>query len=372
MRLNKFLSSCGLGSRRGVEALILEGRVRVNGQVCTELATAVESTDEVVVDTKKVRPNKPVVVVLHKPKGYVCTRDDERSRKTIYDLLPAKLRSLAHVGRLDMDSEGLMLLTNQGDLAHQLLHPTHGLEKEYEVQLEQPFDPNLLEKLTHGLHIEEGFAKAERAWLIGHYKLGLVLKQGLKRQIRSMLYRVGHEVKRLVRVRIGNLALTGLPEGSFRELKESEVDKMLVHPKAKDRPKLSKPRTASARKALGDRFEKEKEERRAANSKAPSKKRAPREGFRDHAQAAGPRENERPRKGTPHGKRSRDASRGGEGERERDGVRGREREDASSRSAPRKHTGRKTSRRGGARSGPGNAGPRPPRSPRPGHGPRKG
>ncbi|RBP47394.1 23S rRNA pseudouridine2605 synthase [Roseimicrobium gellanilyticum] len=278
MRLNKFLSSCGLGSRRGVEALILEGRVRINGQVCTELGTQVESTDEVVVDTKKVRPNKPVVIALHKPKGYVCTRDDEHARHTIYDLLPGKLRSLAHVGRLDMDSEGLLLLTNQGDLSHQLAHPTHGLEKEYEVQLEKPFDPALLEKLTHGLHIEEGFAKAERAWIIGHYKLGLVLKQGLKRQIRHMLYRVGYEVKRLVRVRIGNLPLTGIPEGGFRELKPDEVDRLLVHPKAKERPTLSKSRTASARKAMTERVEKEKEIERKTKAAEAAGKAAPARG----------------------------------------------------------------------------------------------
>lgn len=278
MRLNKFLSSCGLGSRRGVEAIILEGRVRINGQVCTELGTQVESTDEVVVDTRKVRPNKPVVIALHKPKGYVCTRDDEHARHTIYDLLPAKLRTLAHVGRLDMDSEGLLLLTNQGDLSHQLAHPTHGLEKEYEVQLEKPFDPALLEKLTHGLHIEEGFAKAERAWIIGHYKLGLVLKQGLKRQIRHMLYRVGYEVKRLVRVRIGNLPLTGIPEGGFRELKSDEVDRLLVHPKAKERPTLSKSRTASARKAMTERVEKEKELERKTKAAEAAGKTAPARG----------------------------------------------------------------------------------------------
>lgn len=279
MRLNKFLSSCGLGSRRGVEAIILEGRVRINGKVCTELGTQVEATDEVMVDTRKVRPNKPVVIALHKPKGFVCTRDDEHARRTIYDLLPAKLRSLAHVGRLDMDSEGLILLTNQGDLSHQLAHPTHGLEKEYEVQLEKPFDPALLERLTHGLRIEEGFAKAERAWIIGHYKLGLVLKQGLKRQIRHMLFYVGgYEVKRLVRVRIGNLALTGIPEGGWRELKPDEVDRLLVHPKAKERPTLSKPRTASARKAMTERVEKEKELQRKAKEAEATGKAAPARG----------------------------------------------------------------------------------------------
>jgi 23S rRNA pseudouridine2605 synthase len=177
------------------------------------------------------------------------------------------------VGRLDMDSEGLILLTNQGDLSHQLAHPTHGLEKEYEVLLEKPFDPAHLERLTHGVRIEEGFAKAERAWIIGHYKLGLVLKQGLKRQIRHMLFYVGgYEVKRLVRVRIGNLPLTGIPEGGWRELKPDEVDRLLVHPKAKERPTLSKPRTASARKAMTERVEKEKElERKTKAAEAAGK-----------------------------------------------------------------------------------------------------
>ncbi len=264
MRLNKFLSSCGLGSRRGVEAIILEGRVRVNGDVCTNLATTITPKDQVMVDQRRIRPNKPVVVALHKPKGYVCTRDDERDRRTIYDLLPAKLRSLAHVGRLDMDSEGLILLTNQGDLAQKILHPTQGLEKEYEVTLEKPFDPALLEKLTHGLHIEEGFARAERAWIIGQYKLGLVLKQGLKRQIRHMLFRVGYEVKRLVRVRIGNLPLTGIPEGSFNELKESEVERLLVNPNPKARPRLSKPTTPSVKKAMTERAQEAKEARQRA------------------------------------------------------------------------------------------------------------
>lgn len=310
MRLNKFLSSCGLGSRRGVEALILEGRVRVNGQVCTTLATTVESSDEVQVDHRKLRPNKPVVVALHKPRGYVSTRDDERERRTIYDLLPSKLRSLAHVGRLDMDSEGLILLTNQGDLAQQILHPTKGLEKEYEVLLEKPFDPALLDKLTHGLHIEEGFAKAERAWIIGHYKLGLVLKQGLKRQIRHMLFRVGHEVKRLVRVRIGNLPLTGLPEGGWKELKESEVRRLLVNPDPKERPRLSKPSTPSVRKAMTERAEEEKKARRSKPA---------------DSEETGPR-----------------ASAGG---------RGAKPSRSPSESPSRKRPMRKTSRRGGARGG---------------------
>ena len=249
MRLNRFLSSCGLGSRRGSEQIILDGRVKINGAVCTTLATQVGESDSVTVDGRPVRAQKGIVIALHKPKGFVCTREDERDRRTIYHLLPEKFQLLHHVGRLDMDSSGLLLLTNQGELSQQLLHPSKGVEKEYEVTLETPFDPSKLERLLHGFHTEDGHAKAERAWMLGDYKMGLVLKQGFKRQIRNMLYFLGYEVKKLVRVRIGNLALKGIPEGAWKELSDADVERLLVYPDAKERPKVSKPRTASVRAA---------------------------------------------------------------------------------------------------------------------------
>ena len=228
MRLNRYLSSCGLGSRRGVEQIILEGRVTINGEVTLNLGTTVADTDEVKVDAKKVRPDKGIVIAFHKPRGYVCTRRDERDRETIYALLPREFSTLHHVGRLDKESEGLLLLTNRGELSHRLMHPSEGVEKEYEVTLETPFDPDHLGKLTAGIHTEEGPAKAERAWAISNYKVGMVLKQGLKRQIRLMMYSLGYEVKYLVRVRIGGLVLKGLPTGGWRELKDSQVQKLLL------------------------------------------------------------------------------------------------------------------------------------------------
>jgi 23S rRNA pseudouridine2605 synthase len=248
MRLNKYLSACGLGSRRGSEELISTGQVAINGQVCLNLGTKVLDTDEVVVHGKKVKPLKGVVIVLHKPRGFVCTRRDERDRETLYNLLPEKFATLHHVGRLDKESEGLILLTNQGDLSHDLMHPSKGVEKEYEVVLEEPFDPANLSKLIKGFHLPDGHAKAERAWMIGEYKLGIVLKQGLKRQIRDMMYFLGHEVRRLIRVRIGNLSIKGLPEGAWKELSEKDVQTLLLDPRRKDRPTLSKPRTASIKR----------------------------------------------------------------------------------------------------------------------------
>ncbi len=227
MRLNRFLSLCGLGSRRGCEELILQGHVAINGRRVTDLATQVETGATVAVDGRRVEAKQPVTIALNKPKGYLCTREDTHGRSTIYDLLPDEYHTLHHVGRLDQDSEGLLLLTNQGDLSQQLLHPSQGVDKEYEVRVEEKFDPSLLIKLTRGVTTKEGFARAERAWLENPWLVHVVLKQGLKRQIREMFYVLGHEVERLVRIRIGGLWLKGLAKGSWRQLTEAEIARHL-------------------------------------------------------------------------------------------------------------------------------------------------
>ena len=237
MRLNRFLSLCGLGSRRGVEELIAEGKVSINGSYIRSLGTQVADDDEVRVNGRVVRPARGIVLALHKPKGYVCSRGDTHDRLTIYDLLPAKYQALHHVGRLDKESEGLLLMTNRGDLSHRLMHPSEGVDKEYEVAVDQPVDPSVVfPKLIKGMMTQEGFAKAERVWEgASEYRIHLVLKQGLKRQIRLMLHALGFEVERLVRVRIGWLPLKGLPKGGWRELSEAEVSRFFV-----DEPKPAK------------------------------------------------------------------------------------------------------------------------------------
>lgn len=243
MRLNRFLSLCGLGSRRGTEEIVREGRVAINGQRVTDLATQVKEGDEVSVDGRRVVAKEGVVIVLHKPKGYLCTREDTHERSTIYDLLPKKFHNLHHVGRLDQDSEGLILLTNKGELSQRLLHPSEGVEKEYSVRLETQFDQADIPKLLNGVMTQEGFAKAERAWVENAYVLNVVLKQGLKRQIRLMFYGLGYEVERLIRTRIGGLKLYGLPKGDWRVLTEAEVERYFQ--KREARPKtLSKARPA--------------------------------------------------------------------------------------------------------------------------------
>ena len=228
MRLNRFLSQCGLGSRRGCEQIILEGRVTIGGKTVTELGTQVNPGDEVSVDGKATRTEAPIVIALNKPKGYICSRADERDRMTIYALLPKQLQTLHHVGRLDKESEGLLLMTNRGDLSHHLIHPSKGAEKEYEVIVDKPVDQAIMAKLVHGMMTEEGYAKAERAWMQTEYRCHLVLKQGLKRQIRLMFYQLGFEVERLIRTRIGWLEVKGLPKAGWKQLTETEVQRFFT------------------------------------------------------------------------------------------------------------------------------------------------
>ncbi len=241
MRLNRFLASAGLGSRRGVEELITQGSVRVNGQVVTNLATQVGPRDSVKVGSRLVRAEQPIYAVLHKPPGCVCTADDERDRKTIFDLLPANWPRVHHVGRLDKESEGLLFVTNDGDLTHLLTHPGHEVEKEYDVLLDRPFDPADREKLLRGFRIEPGFAKCEAVEIIKADRLRLVLFQGLKRQIRLMLYRLGYEVERLFRIRIGPIEIAGLARGEWRFLSQKEVASL--------REPTPRTRTAAAKKS---------------------------------------------------------------------------------------------------------------------------
>ena len=223
MRLNRFLASAGMGSRRGVEQLITEGRVRINGRVVTDLATKVGPTDSVKIGSRLIRAERPLHAVLMKPQGYVCSADDERGRRTIFELLPRHWPRVFHVGRLDLESEGLLIVTNDGDLSLALTHPRHKVEKEYEVALDRPFQAEHREKLLRGFHIIGGRAKFERLEILGAKHLRLVLLQGLKRQIRLMFYELGYEVIRLVRVRIGPIRIGEMRPGEWRLLTPGEV-----------------------------------------------------------------------------------------------------------------------------------------------------
>jgi len=243
MRLNRFLAAAGLGSRRAVEELITAGRVRINGKLVTELATQVQPGDSVKVGQRLIQRERPLTAILHKPKNYVCTASDELDRKTIFDLLPHNWPRVFHVGRLDKDSEGLLLLTNDGELAHQLTHPGHRVEKEYEATLDRPIEPEHLEKLTRGVTIEDGRARAERATALSPDVLRIVLTQGFNRQIHKMLWRVGrYDVKRLVRLRMGSITLHSLPPGKWRLVTGRELESLLSNAPAARTAKHPRPR----------------------------------------------------------------------------------------------------------------------------------
>jgi len=223
MRLNRYLAAAGLGSRRSVEALILEGRVKINGVIVEDLGTVVSAADVVKVGSKVVKPQEIVHAVLYKPRGFLCTASDERERRTIFDLLPTDWPRVYHVGRLDMESEGLLIVTNDGELSLSLTHPRFKIEKEYEVTLDKPFDPAQKAKLLRGFHIEGGRAKMESVEQVAANKLRVILTQGIKRQIRLMMYDCGFEVENLRRIRIGTIQIEKLRAGMWRMLSPKDV-----------------------------------------------------------------------------------------------------------------------------------------------------
>ena len=222
MRLNRFLAGAGIVSRRGADELIAAGRVTVNGKTCTDFHFQPAATDHVKVDGKRVQPRADIYILLNKPAGFVCTRRDPHVTDTIFDLLPPKFASLAYVGRLDAQSEGLLLLTNDGDFAQRLTHPRFKVEKEYEVGLDKPATLELTQQLLRGTLLDGKRARAKRVQEIAPAKLRIVLEQGINRQIRRMLERFGFRAKRLVRIRVGNLRLGDLPRGHWRELTRRE------------------------------------------------------------------------------------------------------------------------------------------------------
>ncbi len=228
MRLNRYLAAAGEGSRRSCEARIVAGEVSINGVVCTNLATQVEEGDVVKIGNRVLQKAASATLLLHKPPGFLCTASDTHGRRTLYDLVPPQFNRLFHIGRLDKESEGLILLTNNGELSLKLTHPRYKVDKEYEVVLDQSFDFTLSAKLLHGVNTPEGFAYAEEVHRLARNKLKVVLRQGLKRQIRHMFYEIGYEVIKLKRVRIGPISLGQTPPGEWRILTQREIDALLA------------------------------------------------------------------------------------------------------------------------------------------------
>ncbi|MFN2541722.1 MAG: pseudouridine synthase [Chthoniobacterales bacterium] len=226
MRLNRYLAAAGVASRRKCDELIAAGRVTINGKICTNFSAQPGARDHVKVDGKLVQIDSPICLMLHKPAGFVSTKSDPHARDTIFDLLPPKFSGLFHVGRLDAQSEGLLLLTNDGELAQRLTHPRYKIDKEYEVILDRPWDPALTPKLVQGIFLDGQRAQIARLQPLKTTRLRVVLRQGINRQIRRMFEATGFNVKRLVRIRIDNLRLGDLPRGHWRALNQREIESL--------------------------------------------------------------------------------------------------------------------------------------------------
>lgn len=235
MRLQKYLARAGVSSRRGAEQLIRDGRVRVNGEVVIEMGVKVSNGDLVEVDGREVTPEAPAWVLLHKPAGYVTTREDPHGRPTVYDLLPEEHRTLFHVGRLDLDSEGLLLLTNEGGVANRLMHPRHEIDRVYVVDVVGRLEESVLAALLEGVELDDGPARAHAAEVVQrapatggagaepHTRVRVTMREGRKREVRRLFDALGHPVRRLVRERLGPISLGALPPGEWRELRPAEV-----------------------------------------------------------------------------------------------------------------------------------------------------
>jgi 23S rRNA pseudouridine2605 synthase len=222
VRLGKYLAHAGVASRRAAEELITAGRVRVGGKIVTDPARDVNEGSGVEVDGASVTPEAREVWAVNKPAGVVSTAREPGRRPAITELVDSEQR-LYPVGRLDADTTGLILLTNDGELANRLTHPRYGVPKTYRVRLARPPSDRDLERLRGGVRLEDGTTSAAQIQKLGERELEVTISEGRKRQVRRMAEAVGNEVEALTRIRIGSLELGGLRRGDARLLQEGEV-----------------------------------------------------------------------------------------------------------------------------------------------------
>jgi len=230
VRLNRFIAQSGLCGRRTADEWIAEGRVQVNGKPTTELGTRVDpSVDRVEVDGRPIRPQTLYYVLLNKPKDAITTTDDERDRRTVMDLLDAEARDkgVVPVGRLDRDTTGALLLTNDGDLAHRLMHPRYTVEKLYVAETDRPVAQADLDRLLAGVELDDGPARADQAGYAGApNRIALSIHEGRNRQVRRMVAALGYEVQKLDRVQYAGISVKGMGRGGSRQLTPQEVNRL--------------------------------------------------------------------------------------------------------------------------------------------------
>ncbi len=227
MRINKFLAACGIASRRECDRLIAEGSVAVNGKTA-KIGQEIATDDEVTVNGNRVVLQKNEYYILNKPKGYICSVSDEKGRKTVMDLMPKNVGRIYPVGRLDYDSEGLLIMTTDGELAQRLTNPANEVRKTYVVKIEGVCTEAALNPIRSGIEIEGGYVtKKCKVHIIEtakqYTKIEIVLTEGKNREIRKMFAAIGKEVTFLKRTKIGDLALRGLDRGAYRKLTPQEV-----------------------------------------------------------------------------------------------------------------------------------------------------
>lgn len=230
MRINKYLASSGVASRRECDRLISDGKVKVNGNVAT-LGLDVGEGDEVTVNGNIVVIKKNEYYILNKPKGYICSVSDDKGRKTVMDLMPQNTGRIYPVGRLDYDSEGLLILTTDGELAQHLTHPSNQVPKTYLVKIEGTLTEQALNPIRSGIEIEGYVTKKCKAHIVEtnkeYTKVHVTLTEGKNREIRKMFAAIGKEVTLLKRIKIGEISLRGLDRGSYRKLNKQEIDYLM-------------------------------------------------------------------------------------------------------------------------------------------------
>ena len=231
MRLQKYLALCSVASRRASEALILDGRVKVNGKTVTELGTKVIYGDIVEVDGKEIRPDKKkIYIALNKPAGCVTTASDERGRKTVMEYVQDINERIYPVGRLDYNTEGLLIMSNDGDFTYALTHPKHEKEKVYEALVSGIVLHGAVDKLEKGVYIDGKKTAPAKAEVLEHRKntslIRIAIHEGRNRQVRKMCESVGHKVLALKRTSIDGIELGNLPLGKWRHLNENEIKRL--------------------------------------------------------------------------------------------------------------------------------------------------